>query len=156
MSEQRIFGPYNDGMADVFADPFKVFLALVRLLDGDPEAVNKQAREPFPLDSFDGEGKAIPPSAQDVAAWRLSTSEAQQQLADAAREAFEMQPFDKLTGCGATDEMCQKVLDDFLAYMDGLKKNIASTPTSPPPTVPPPPSVPGLSPAKNDSDCGCS
>ena len=144
MSE-RIFGPYNDGHGEVYADPFRVFLSLVRLLDGDPESVNRQAKERPPVD---GSG------AEAVANWRLMTAEAQQRLADAAREAFEMAAFDKLSGTGATDEQCGLVLDQFLAYMDTLKKSTALTPTSPPPTAPLPLSVPGLSPATNDLPCG--
>ena len=144
---QRIFGPYHDGTAEVFADPFHVFLALVCLLDGDPESVNREAKA-VPL------AEGMP--AEDHAGWRLSVAEAQQKLAHAAREAFAMTPFDKVTGCGATDEQCQMVLDQFLEYMDQLKKNAASTLTSPVLTAAPSLLVPGLSPAMTDSDCGCS
>ncbi|MDE2102950.1 MAG: hypothetical protein KGL39_37245 [Patescibacteria group bacterium] len=54
--------------------------------------------------------------------------------ARASREVFGIDPLDSRTGAGATDMDAFSVLAAFGSFLDAVKKNTNSTPTSPPPT----------------------
>lgn len=159
--------PYDDGQARVYADPWKALSDLTRLLGGDPEGVRRRATMPPPGDVLGDNNERHPPDPDALAQWRLETTEAREQLVDAVRQAFEMQPFDKVTGTGARFDQCLDLMDDFLAWVKKNESSTVTTPTRPSTTDWPPPLVPGLSPVpaslpRNSSasgstyqDCGC-
>lgn len=51
------------------------------------------------------------------------------------RDVFEMAPFDRATGKGATEAHCHDVLDGFFTFLDGEKKSPGPSPTSSAPTA---------------------
>jgi hypothetical protein len=139
-NDARIF-PYHDGRGDVFADPLATLGRLVELLDGDPNHTLLERRQ----------------KDNDVV-----SELARRRITVAARAAFEMTPYDKHTGEGALDADCEKVFDDFLGWLDGVKKNGVTTPHSPPSMAPrelldPPrsPPKPASDSSSTPSDCGC-
>jgi hypothetical protein len=87
---------------------------------------------------------------------------AQDKLVKASREAFELQPFDKVTRQGDLDDDALKLVDDFRGWLKKKETTSASTPTSAPSSATPdfsPATVPGLTPVasspKSDGGCGC-
>lgn len=153
---------YHNGVQEVKADPFRVMRELVVILGGDPNAVIQAAREKPP---------ARPPdiTTEQEEAYRLAcdavavrNAESQHRLAAAARQAFNLPPFDELTGRGPLDDEC---LDTVYRFLDWLKKKRTSGGTPPasvassaaPPSSgrdlfhPTPPSASSSTP----TDCGC-
>jgi len=101
--KRNIF-PYHNGVALVYADPLAIYRRLVLALDGEPN-------------------RWIEESRSDVAVLRVN---AEQRLDQAVRVAFEMAPFDPLTGGGATAEFCDAALDAYLVYLDAKKEPAGS------------------------------
>ena len=102
--EERMVFAYTTPSRAVKADPQAVYVGLTRALGGNPQAV---------LDAASSENL---PAAID----------AEEQMVAAARQTFGMDPFDPETGAGATGAMCLRVLDEFLLFCNGEKKNTAS------------------------------
>lgn len=75
-------------------------------------------------------------------AWRsdelLKAMEAEQQLMDAVRSVFRMDPWDAAEGKGATDSECRDALEAFLDFFGEGGQSTGSSPTSPPSTGPEP------------------
>jgi hypothetical protein len=104
-SERAIF-TYSDGNKTWHVDPLRVYRRLVTALGGDQNEVLKQARN-------DDVRIAFP---------------AKEKLSDAARKAFDLEPFDVTTGQGCLDTDAEGILYDFLTWLE--KKN-QSTPIAP-------------------------
>lgn len=111
--ERQIFGPYDLGDGrQVYGDPFRLNRQLVHLLDGSPGTVLralKSAEEPVRF-------------------------EATEKIVDAARQVFGLVPFNPADGSGALDTDALALARRFIEWVDAVKKNSATTPTSPPPT----------------------
>lgn len=104
---------YDPGTGQpVHGDPLAIHYGLLEATDGELSAVVEDAR------------------SQDVRTRVL----AQRRLAEAVRAAFEMAPFDRTTGAGATMQDCLDACWAFLSYLSQKKTPPASSPTSAPPT----------------------
>ncbi len=120
--ERKIF-KYHDGLQEVYGDPL--------LIQGEiaicfPDSVTVVATiRNTRTDESD--------HVRLMAAWH-----ARRRLCGAVREAFQMAPYDRLTGKGAVDAQCIAVWNLFQEFLLTLKKNGASPPTSPPSTASPP------------------
>lgn len=120
MSENRKVFPYHDGSQQVFGDPFAINKRLWAAVDGRLEKIAHDAFLP-PL----GPGEPERDPSEHVKAIA-----AQQALLAAVRQAFEMAPFDRTTGQGATDQDCLDAYDAFITWMAEKKTSSAPTPTS--------------------------
>lgn len=98
--EKQIF-KYHTGAAEQYGDPLAIERKLRALTAGQPGKLAAQTADP----------------ELDDASW----ARAEEKLIQAVREAFEMAPFDKTTGQGATDAMCKRLWNDFWGYLE--KKN---------------------------------
>lgn len=107
---RKVFGPYNDGAKDVYADPLRVHRLLVNELKG-------QHREVLAASRSQSNEIAFP---------------AIERLIAAVRVAFDMTPWDVATGTGATEDDCFNVLDQFLEWQDKKKESAETSPTSRP------------------------
>lgn len=132
--------PYFDGRGMVKGDPFAILRALTRALGGAPNETLQEEKSDQPLLSIHAKDKLI----------------------KAARESFELVPFDKVTGEGVLDEDARSLLDQYLGWLREKKMTSGPRPTSAPPSGPRPYSVPGLSPlspasasGSTSNDCGC-
>jgi hypothetical protein len=109
---------YNDGSADVYADPVAVYRRFMEATEGDPDPLLKAAQRPDP--GPDG----TPPREEPGAL--LHRLDAERQLVEAARVALPMKPFDPTTGGGATDEQCLAALYAWLSHLEGGGRGAAS------------------------------
>lgn len=98
-----IFGPYWDGAAGVYADPYRVHRRLVAALDGRPNEYLKNYR---------------------------TDPEAKDRVLEAARVALDMVPFDKTTGRGATEADTEAALLAYLSFFASRGRRAATSPTS--------------------------
>lgn len=137
--QRRIFGPYFNGAQNLYADPLRVYRRLCYRLEGDP---NKFIRE------------RNSPDAQ-------ASLPARDRLLEATAFAFDMVPFDPATGKGALTQDVEKVLRDYLEYMEKKGRRESKPPTSPLNTAQARSSVPAPLPTPNSSrsistslDCG--
>ena len=112
-TQKRIFGPYNDGKQQAYADPLAVDRKLKRALGGD---VNRF------LERYNSEAD-------------VERMDATESLVKAAIDAFEMKPLDRTTGEGVTESEAIGVLFDYCDWLE--KKNLtgSTSPTSPPCSV---------------------
>lgn len=99
---------YFDGEKAVWGDPLEIHEALAAHLDGDVNAVLKNAKSEDRSVSLAAFNKLVP----------------------AVREAFRLMPFNPETGEGTTWKVCLEVLKAFVAWEEALKKNGAGSPTS--------------------------
>lgn len=117
---RNIFGPVFNGAEMVFYDPLRLKRRLQALLGSETQEL--------------------------LANW--GHLDAQERFLAAVRAAFDLPPFDQVTGGGATEEVVLGLWD---GYNGWLKKNGRGTPpsatTSPPTATPPdtPPPTPTLS-----------
>lgn len=109
-SEMKIFA-FNNGTADVFADPLAINRALARLLDGIPDKVVADTR------------------ADNL----LAAADATEKLTTAVRTAFGLPAFSTTDGSGMTDEMVIAVWNQFQDWLDAKKKRDDSSRTFAPP-----------------------
>lgn len=149
--------PYNDGFTDVRGDPFRILRELTVILGGDPNAVLQHARALPPAPSGDPDADRALGDATLV-----RKAEAQHRLSAAARQAFEMAPYDRVSGRGPLDDECLDVLYSFIDWLKKKGTSGGSPPTSVTPAASPAPWVPGLSPptppsasSSTTGDCGC-
>lgn len=96
-----------NGARFVWADPLRVERRLYAAL-GDPHAVFAASQ-----------------SSEFVIA-----STALEQLVEAVRDVFRMEPFDDETGAGATEEDCRNALQALWDYLAKKKLSAAASPTS--------------------------
>ncbi len=130
MRQREVF-PFFDGKEDVFGDPMRIHRLLFKLLDGDPNRVIEQSE------------------SEDI----LVAGPAEELLLEAIREAFEMAPYDRRTGQGATEAHCHAALEAFATFSDEKKTPQENSPTSPEPTAPE--SLPAPSTGATSSASGC-
>ncbi len=115
--------PYFDGAATVYADPLAIHRQLTRALDGNPNrvlvdvAIGKAEEREAYLDEESWE-LAV---AQEEATEELRYAATEKLLA-AIRQVFQMAPFDRATGQGATEKHCRDALAAFCDYMEEAKK----------------------------------
>jgi hypothetical protein len=138
--QRRIFGPYHDGEKEVYADPLKVYRRLHYQLEGVPNKTIKDTR------------------SEDLHV----RTEARDKLVAAAVYAFDLVPFDAATGKGVLTEDVEKVLADYLEWLEKNGSREAKQRTSSPVmgmhpfSVPAPSTTPNMSPSTSISpDCGC-
>lgn len=105
---------YFDGARHVYGDPLYVQNALARELRGQVDQV------------------VLDCNSQDD----LVATTALRRLLDAVRVAFEMPPFDRATGQGATDRHCRDAYDALTDFFGLSATSVAETPSSPPSTAP--------------------
>jgi hypothetical protein len=138
-AQRAIFGPYprGDGTS-LHGDPIRIRRRLVHALEGD---LNRWLAE-YRCD--------IEPLAFAAA----------ERLLAATVEAFDLIPFDPLSGVGASDDEVLGVLASFLAFEESKKKTASNSPTGVPPTDRGPSPIastsrPGLASGSTDPGCGC-
>lgn len=112
MTRTDIFGPYNNGKADVYGDPLAIHRRLVHHLGGDPNQFLKDYRSEVEPVAF----------------------EATQRLLAATTSAFGLFPFDPMTGEGATEDDTLNVLFDLVDWLESKKKSTGNSLTSSPAT----------------------
>ena len=111
--ETDIFGPYSDGRGNsVMADPLKVYRTLIREVGGDLKQTLADSNS-SDLDVH------IP---------------AEETLVRAAVTAFNLAPFDPVTGTGSTETQILSVLDTFLNWIKSFQQPDTTLPTSVRPT----------------------
>lgn len=113
-SDRRIFGPYFNGVGPVYADPMTIRRRLYYYLDGDPNKVIRDTRAEDPALRF----------------------QAKERLVAAAREAFEMIPWDAQAGRGALEVDVMKALKDYLVWLEKKDEQVPNLPTWSQPTAP--------------------
>lgn len=127
-AEERGIFAYNDGLQDRFGDPF----AIRRRLDAALGNVNKVLldchADDVPPKPDDWEGAWPPADWSPVEAAVMHAATARGRLVEAVREAFEMLPFDPVSGTGALEEQCNAA---FTAYSEHAQKKRTSTATPP-------------------------
>lgn len=157
MSERRNVFSYYNGKEIIFADPLAVHRRLTRALDGNPNEVLGKVDLGIagPPDSYASEEDYAAALEQERLTEPLRY-EATERMVEAVRAAFDMAPFNRLDGAGATEEDCRAALDTFIVFMEGKKKAPVNSPTSSPLTAPPspPPSSAGNLPPTTVSACG--
>lgn len=62
--------------------------------------------------------------------------EGHRQLVEAVRQIFEMAPYDRVAGTGATWQHCIRVWNDYQDYLEKKSEQPGSSPTSPAATAP--------------------
>jgi hypothetical protein len=137
-SDRRVFGPYHDGRGEAYADPLEAHRLLYQQAGGRLGQLLDDARASGPVDSPDDSEEARALKARNRAEIDARAFGAALVLLAAARKAFQMAPFDRATGQGATEAGCWEVLDSFLVFLDDEKKSTATSPTSAPPSAPAP------------------
>ncbi len=115
-NERKIF-PYrlSECGAEVFGDPLALSRELSILLDGDPNGVIRAARG---TQERDANGKIIAGQPSEKPEEVVVRLQAERRLLAAVREAFGMDPFDRATGQGATDEDCRRALNCYLEWQE--------------------------------------
>ncbi len=94
-TQRRIFGPYWNGVAQVYADPIRVHRLLTHELDGDPNKYLTGAQ------------------AED----EPTRFQARNRLLAAATRALDMIPFSPETGQGALESDVMVALSNYLEFM---------------------------------------
>ena len=126
MSEEICNGVFRffDGEKPRYGDPLKIHRELYMAL-GSPDEV---------FAAYESD---------DPAAWMPAAG----RIAEAARLAFPMAPFDPATGKGATEQHCRDAVDALWACLAGEKKagTTAGSPTGSPATTSTPTSSPSPS-----------
>jgi hypothetical protein len=105
----------------VYGDPIAIHRRFTLATGGDPDALLQLVAPP--------EGQ--PETSTDI----LRRLDAEEQLARAARKAFQLPEYDTTTGQGATDDEALSLLWKWLEWMQKKSLTPAPTPTSPPPTA---------------------
>lgn len=113
-SFDRVFGPYFDGKAEVYADPFEAYRLVWQYLDGEPNEWIDKRSSPDPETS----------------------SRATEKIVQATRYAFGVEPFDPVTGGGLLEDDLIDLLDRFILYCVKKKQTPSSLATSSGPTGP--------------------
>lgn len=111
-ADREIFEYYN-GERNVFGDPLRIWRTLNNLLEGDPNKVLQEAKSPI----------------VDIA------HPAQEKVLGAVDAAFEMVPFDSVTGYGAMESDRLAALDSFLVWVQKKSPRQETLATSSLPTT---------------------
>ncbi len=134
-NEQAIFGPYWDGLSQVYADPMEVYRELQKATAGQLRQVLKDARATGPADAEGDDAETLTRKSAERADAEMRAWPAVEKLLAASRSAFHMTPFDRATGKGATERDCHKAVTAFFAFLTAEKKTGESSPTSAPPSA---------------------
>jgi hypothetical protein len=119
----KIYGPYPSGAGSLqWGDPVRILRHLTFLLDGDPNAVLEKVRSGSPGEQHDALEKLLP----------------------AIISAFDVRPFDKVTGEGLTEDDLEGLLDGFIEWLALKKKKAEESPSSYTPTASGPPDFEGI------------
>jgi hypothetical protein len=113
-AQRRIFGPYSNGVSEVYADPIKVYRILSHELEGEPNRFIRGANSDDPQTAF----------------------ESRNRLLAAAATALDMTAFDPGTGKGALESDVMAALNLFLEFMEKNAARGPNGPTWPQPTAP--------------------
>ncbi len=125
-AEKLIF-PYSRGRgADekeetVFADPLAVWNALVKACDGDVYGWMEAIQ---PVKQLDPQGKPEPESAGQT----TMRADAEERLIAAVRLAFDLLPYDRTTGTGATHSHAWAALNAYWSWTKGEESGDDSLP----------------------------
>jgi hypothetical protein len=119
--DRRIFA-YTVGGQKLFGDPLALHRTLVRALDGDPNAV---LREAYPPEHLDDKGQPRLENGSES----LARLDALERVTAAARTVFSLPPVDPTSGAGVTEKEAEDLLLTFLDWLAAKKKPDASTPT---------------------------
>lgn len=136
MSERFVFGPYWNGEREVYGDPLEINMALVGHARGQLARLIEASKSKGPDDAETDteEERANKEVLRDRA--NAVAFPALYKMREVARLAFDLVPFDRATGNGATAKDCDRVLTDFFAFLSEQKKSTAASPTAAPPTEP--------------------
>lgn len=107
-TENRVYGPYYNGAEWVYADPLEVWRKLMEGTGGSLIKIVNDSRSDEDLVAFPAIEALLP----------------------AVRVAFDMVPFSKKTGGGATEDDCRRALNGFFEMISKKKETPATTPTS--------------------------
>src|SRR5574341_2178294 len=100
--ERDIFGPYWDGVKNVFGDPMAIYRKFRHELGEEPNKVFADAHSDIEQIRFEARNKVV----------------------QAVMTAFNMVPFNSDDGTGAKERDCNRVLADFIDWIE--KKNLNS------------------------------
>lgn len=134
-SEQdRAIFEYHDGNNKVFADPLALRRKLYQVFDGDPDRAIQAAAKADT--KYDDKGQEIPEEPAQL----LNRMYAEEKLVAGFRQLFDMAPFDRTTGTGASEAMCRQVWAQFVEFLEkndargeGSPTGSAATESSPTP-----------------------
>lgn len=133
MSEPFVFGPFFDGEKQVYGDPTELNLSMLGHARGCLGQLIEDARTRGP---DDGPGDT-PEQRADKQALRCRADAvaipATYKMWEIARLTFDLVPFDKSTGKGATARDCNRVLTDWFAFLAAQKKSTGASPADAPP-----------------------
>ena len=122
--EQRRIFSYSNGAAQMLGDPLDLDMRLKEALEFRWSEICEDAQ---PLDS-----NGMPRPEPTVVA-------AHKKLVAGTIQAFDLIPFDPVTGTGCTTAMVMAVYNAFVDFQNGLKKKLSDSSASPPPSPPLPP-----------------
>jgi hypothetical protein len=109
--EKRIYGPYPRGDGQVvMGDPLRILRRLTYHLGGDPNEVLAKQNSPDPGEKYQADEAVYP----------------------AVCQAFDLVPFDPLTGKGTTEAEAQEILDHYRAWVGEPVAEGGSGPTCSP------------------------
>ncbi len=134
--DRQVF-PYFDGATfaeggepvEVYADPREIDRAMAAALGGDVDATIDLCREY----EVDADGKhVLDPQTKLPRRIQLPdvVADANRRLCDAVRKSFQLEPFNRLTGKGATQAMCIKLWNAYQGWVEKKETPAASSPTS--------------------------
>ncbi len=106
--ERLVYGAFNNGLGQVYADPLRVWRFLVHFLDGDPNQVLRDMRSTDEPVKFEAVNKML----------------------DAAIQSFPLQPFDPASGAGLCEQDILATVRHFFGWLDEKKKQSATPPMS--------------------------
>jgi hypothetical protein len=140
---QKAIFNYYDGEGHVWGDPLQIYRLLMEATGGELGKLLEDSQAtllcPVCKGSLRPPGAPEPPRCPECD----GTGEventpvampARGRLTGAVRSAFEMKPWDKTTGTGATEEDCQLALNAYLAFLNKKKETPANSQTTSPPT----------------------
>src|SRR5262249_51754015 len=134
-SDKRVFGPFNDGREQVYADPVASYRRLNFALGGSLKEHIRNSRSEDPTTRF----------------------AAVEKLVEATRYAFDLVPFDRLTAKGPVEAEIRILLKQFLDWVSKKNETPVTSPTCSPPTDPesyPNPLTTGLGPVSGSTSTG--
>ena len=126
-SDRKNVFSYFNGAETIYADPLAIYRRLAHALGGNPNEVVQRSelgitgpREAYPDDQAYEEALAAEVASEPM------RFEAMEQLLEAIRVVFRMEPFVPATGKGATEKDCRDAFEAFIAYLEDQKKSAVS------------------------------
>ena len=129
--DRRIFEyPSVDGSAKLFADPLAVRRKLMARSAGKIDDIVDIYRASIEAGNAkaDGEIKDVNPGVF------VQGDNAEEQIVQAVRYAFDLKPFDPKDGSGAPAKYCLRLFDWFTEWREQKKTSEETTPSSSPPS----------------------